>query len=79
MAVSKRPESLRTKRNAASVVSSSRPPLNHNQVWMPKSKLSNPDSPLLDPVKLPPEKMIWVATIGNTSDTTDAYSGVAPG
>ena len=46
---------------------------------MLKSKLSKPDRPLLDPVKVPPEKIIWVATIGSTSDTTDAYSGVAPG
>ena len=39
---------------------------------MSRSKLSKPDRPLLEPVKVPPAKMTCVATIGSTSETTEA-------
>ena len=79
IAVSRRPVSLRTKRNAPSVAATSNPPEIHSQTRMSRSKLSKPDNPLDEPVKVPPAKITCVATIGSTSEITDAYSGVAPG
>ena len=72
IATSTLPKSLRTKRHATSVTATRKPPAIQNQVSTSTSKLSKPDSPLLEPVKLPPEKITCVSTIGSTSDTTDA-------
>ena len=79
MAMSRRPVSLLTKRSAVSVAASSIAAAIQNQTRVSRSKLSKPDRPLDEPVKLPPAKMTWVTTIGSTRESTEAYSGVAPG
>ena len=50
-----RPASLRTNSHAPAVSTTRKPPAIQNQASIDTSKLSNPDSPLLEPVKLPPE------------------------
>ena len=46
-------------------------PRSRTSVSMATSKLSKPDRPLLEPVKVPPEYRIWLTTIGSTSVTTE--------
>ena len=50
-----RPPSLRRKTQAPAVTTTRKTPAMRNQASSEMSKVSNPDSPLLDPVKLPPE------------------------
>ncbi len=49
------PASLRTNIQARAVSTTRKAPAIQNHASMDTSKLSNPDSPLLEPVKLPPE------------------------
>ena len=73
-----RPASLRTNSHAPAVTTTRNAPAIQNQVLISIEKLSNPDRPLLEPVKVPPEYRICATMIGSTSVTTDAYSGEAP-
>ena len=66
-----RPASLRTNSHAAAVMTMSITPASLNHASSETSKLSKPDRPLLDPVKLPPENRICVTTMGSTSVTTE--------
>ena len=71
IATSNRPKSLRTRVAAAVVTATSSNPAVRNRSSVLKSGISKPDSPLLDPVVLPPAKISCTSTMGNTRVMVD--------